>query len=203
MARSCCCQRLLSAIARVPATTTVHGAGIGVQPPIEPLCQQVAVFKPDRLAGIHEDRLIRYEVAPAINQREAISLFARGGLFPPGRGHPQQDRPSGRRAATDRVTVLYTSRLGSQRPTHYETKLRVPPTLAHGGLAGETPLGISRRFPTVRQPLADQMRTVRLSGLRCLDRSWYIGQDLHRTRLVGGAVPQCRSAFGLALCSVV
>ncbi|SCE87023.1 hypothetical protein GA0074695_1756 [Micromonospora viridifaciens] len=58
-----------------PRGLAVHAAGVGIHSPIEPLYQEVAAFLPDRLARIHENRLIQYEVAPAINQREAFGLF--------------------------------------------------------------------------------------------------------------------------------
>ncbi|MET8086781.1 hypothetical protein [Micromonospora sp. NPDC005237] len=39
----------------------------------------MVVFVPDRLAGMHEDRSVQYEVAPVIDQREAVGLLAQHG----------------------------------------------------------------------------------------------------------------------------
>ncbi|MEW2145521.1 hypothetical protein AB0869_22170 [Micromonospora vinacea] len=35
----------------------------------------MVVFVPDCLAGMHEDRSVQYEVAPAIDQCEAVGLL--------------------------------------------------------------------------------------------------------------------------------
>lgn len=60
----------------VPAPAATDTAGVSVHSPIEPLDLEVVVFVPDRLARMHEDRSVQYEVVPAIDQCEAVGLLA-------------------------------------------------------------------------------------------------------------------------------
>ena len=151
VAVSGCCQSLRS----VPARAAVHEAGVGVHSPIQPLYEEEVVFAPDRFAGMHEDRLIQYKVAPAINQSEAIGLFAQR--------CPSSWPCSSSTASARRQTSCTrwpggswkNSWPGSQRPTNYEIKLPAPATWAPAVLSAETPLDISHCSPAVRRPLAD------------------------------------------------
>lgn len=144
-----CCQSLRP----VPAPAAVHDAAVRVHSPIEPLHQEVVVFAPDRFAGMHDDRLVQYEVAPAINQREAVCPLAQRWALPPGRAHARQHRSGGGRAATASREVLTV--------TAVTYELRDDQVADHGlpapmWLACGNRRGISRRQP----PGLDLLRTV-------------------------------------------